>query len=107
MVYRLACTGTYLQGGNPCGKRHDAPCLAEHGQARGIFTLGMEAKHMTDIYIKLPKLVPDCGHCIWLEKAHNDAVEEDIAIIALLSRQAMILHLIEAHGGDEQAALPW
>lgn len=107
MCYRLACTGTYLQGGNPCGKRHDAPCSAGHGRAWGIFTLGKEANDMPDMYVKLPKPDEECGHCMWLSKAHSEAVKADIQTIVILSREAMILHLIESHGSEEQAGLPW
>ena len=62
---------------------------------------------MAEIYLKLPEPAPDCGHCEWLVNQHDQAIIEGFESIRVLSRQALIKHLVDSHPTSEQAALPW
>ncbi len=62
---------------------------------------------MVEIYVKLPPIDDQCGHCKWLEQAHREAAADGFMSIQILAKQLLIVHLIQSHGMTEIESLPW
>lgn len=50
-----------------------------------------------DVYVKIPAIGRACPTCDWLQDQHEEATRLEHESIAILAKQALIVHLLQFH----------